>query len=355
MRAPSSGPSATTETILNASIVTTCLPSDEVSPWQSSFDGHVDLLYSLMKEQCILPFAKKGGGPISPSSLRDGKVRIFNSAIFCNDKFNGSTAVQHVTEQLFLMQALTASLSTIRTREELETAWGTPGFTSQMLLLENADALVDIGTSFLRGWGVHTIGLTHVGRNRLADGNTTVNPEGLTKACQTLLPNLETRGFVIDIAHLAEVCFWELLDSFHGHLCCSHTGLRHFCDTPRNLGDDQISVLLSRNGVIGLSFAPEMLSTSGKSDCRQVFEQIDYLVQRWGSRGFALGSDLGGYETNCSGLESHAQLENLVELMVQAGYPKTEIDALLGGNWFEFYLEALPNGLNGHPENESSA
>ena len=308
-----------------------------------------------MKEKRILPLARKDEGPISPSSLRDGKVRIFNSAIFCNDKFNGSTAAQHLKEQLFLMQTLTTNLPLISTREELERAWCSPGTTSQMLLLENADALVDIDTSFLRFWGVRSIGLTHAGKNRLADGNTIVNPEGLTKACHALLYNLQKEGFVIDIAHLAEVCFWELLDSFQGPLCCSHTGLRHFCDIPRNLTDDQISALLSRNGVVGLSFAPEMLTLSGQSDCRQVFEHIDYLVQRWGSRGFGLGSDLGGYETSCSGLESHGGMERLVEHMVQAGYPTPEIDALLGRNWFQFYHQALPSNVNGHPENESSA
>jgi membrane dipeptidase len=327
--------------------VTSYSPNADPRPGGPVFDGHVDLIYTLQQVDPVRPLAETESGPLTPQSLADGQVRIVNSAIFCFDHFNGEAAVQHMKQLLLLSEALCADMPLLQTRLDLERAWQTPGEIARLLLLENADALVDLGTGALAAWGIRTVGLTHVGSNRLADGNTVQHPQGLKPPAKDLLLELEQGGIVIDVAHLAEPGFWQLLDRFAGRLCCSHTGLRCFCDRPRNLSDEQVHVLLEREGMIGLSFAPEMLTPNRPATVDDVFRQIDHLVQRFGSRGIGIGSDLGGYDGSCVGLEDHGRLVHLVEAMILAGYHDSDINALLGDNWYRFYRDILPTEAPG--------
>lgn len=322
--------------------MTTFSPNVEAAGAPPVFDAHVDLVYALQQADPIRTLAETRLGPFTPASLSAGQVRVVNSALFCRDDHNGPEAVLHLKQQWFLSETLTGELPVIRSRPDLDRAWNAADGTAKLLLLENADALVDLGTGPLEGWGIRTVGLTHVGGNRLADGNAVADPGGLKPAARELLPQLEQAGLAIDLAHLAEPGFRELLDLYHGPVCCSHTGLRRYCDLPRNLSDEQIKALRQRGGLIGLAFAPEMLTGDGQADAETVFRQLDDLVQRFGWEGFGLGSDLGGYTGSCRGLENHGGLPAWVARLARSGYPRQAIRGLCGENWRNFYRQILP-------------
>jgi microsomal dipeptidase-like Zn-dependent dipeptidase len=55
-----------------------------------------------------------------------------------------------------------------------------------------------------------------------------------------------------------------------------------------------------------------------------------------------LGSDFGGYNGRCDGLEDHARLPALAARLERAGYPDTAIAGIMGENWRRFYAAALP-------------
>jgi membrane dipeptidase len=305
-------------------------------------DGHVDLVYAMQRNATETPFAELAAGPITPQTLARGGVRVLVGALYCTDVHNGPiTAVTHLRQLLAFADRQLTGLIPIRTATQLEACCRGETAPGILPLLENGDALLDLPLKILEAWGLRVVGLTHAGPNRLADGNAVVRPGGLRPAGRQLVAELAQRGWAIDLAHLAEPGFRELLDLFPGPLLCSHTGLRRFCDRPRNLEDAQIAALLNREGVLGLAFAPEMLVPAGPADCEDVFRQLDWLVQQYGDTGVALGSDLGGFDGECRGLEDHGQLGRLARRMARAGYPEASVARIMGGNWQRFYGRLL--------------
>jgi membrane dipeptidase len=316
-------------------------PSAEV-PWRV-FDGHVDLVYALQRQGQERAFAEVSEGSLNLRSFAVGGVRLLSSALYCADVHNGPlTAATYLQALLNAEGRLLASLPLLRTASELEATWAGGGKPGRLRLLENADALLEFGVAAACAAGIVTIGLTHACRNRLADGNAVTSPHGLTVAGRQLLVELAAAGRVLDVAHLAAAGFREVLAGYPGSLCCSHTGLRRFCDRPRNLADDQLAALFGRGGVVGLALAPELLTADGVADLDGVFRQLDWLVQRFGWEQIGLGSDFGGFDGTCAGLEEPARLPALALRLQRAGYPVAAIAGIMGENWRRFYAAVLP-------------
>ncbi len=304
------------------------------------FDGHVDLVYALQRP----PHPVLAASPFAPERLAAGGLRVMTSALYCADAYNGPAAATHLAELLAVDQRLLGGLPLIRTRRRLAEIWQGSGLSGRLRLLENADALLEFGVAAACAAGIVTVGLTHVGRNRLADGNAVANPGGLTAAGRILLTELATAGRVVDVAHLAPPGFWQVLADYPGPLACSHTGLRRFCNRPRNLAAAQLAALFDRGGMAGVAFAPGLLGAQGGSDLEAVFRQFDWLVQRYGAERVGIGSDFGGFEGVCRGLEEPARLPVLAERFLRAGYPAAAIAGIMGENWRRFYGAVLAPG-----------
>jgi microsomal dipeptidase-like Zn-dependent dipeptidase len=96
---------------------------------------------------------------------------------------------------------------------------------------------------------------------------------------------------------------------------------------------------MGRKGIIGITVNPEMLAVDQRAGLFQVFEQIDWLVQRYGDGQVALGSDFGGFDVSASGIEHPGKFQALAALMAQHGYPCSSVEGIMGANWYRFYRE----------------
>jgi membrane dipeptidase len=302
-------------------------------------DGHVDLLYDLERRGVRAPFAEMCDGVITPEALQAGRVRLMVCALYSEDRFNGAAhAAKRLGELRHQADAQLAALLRLGPGR----SW--PSFTegtSVVMLLENGDALLDADLDELEDWGLKVVGLTHAGGNRIADGNGVDAPQGLSDAGRSLLRELARRDWVIDVAHLSEPALDEVLRDYSGPLISSHTGLRPFCDRRRNLSEGQAAAICARGSLIGLTLAPEMLNGSSIAERAEVVRQIDWLVQRFGPQAVALGSDYGGFDGTCSGLESYAHWPLLAGELRALGYPATAVREILGENWLRFYRKVF--------------
>jgi membrane dipeptidase len=308
----------------------------------AAIDSHVDLLYDLIRHHPEAPFQEVPDAWVSLPKLVEGGVRVIVSVIYCMDAFNGP--IKSADNLRYLLEYVGRNLrkpETIHTVEELEACYHGSGDPGALLLLENADALVEFPPEALKRKGFRVVGLTHVGRNRVGDGNSVPEPEGLTPAGRNLVGELDRLGFAIDTAHLSDPAFREVDELFSGPLISTHTGLRTLCNTPRNLSDEQVRIILSRGGMVGIAAYPGMLSIDGCADISHVFRHIDRLVQKFGPHGVGIGSDFGGYDDICKGFEDYSRLPRLAELFADAGYPDSAVQGIMGGNWFRFFSKLL--------------
>jgi membrane dipeptidase len=305
-------------------------------------DGHVDVIYRLMDGEKNISFHELSEGPVTLDKLEAGKIRVFAAALYCPDTQNGPDwSLDYLKRLLAFTETGLKPLKHIETAQDLEACYTHGRETGFLLLLENADALVDGSLDELHKKAVKVIGLTHVGRNRIGDGNGVSYPERLSTEGRRLVSKLDTDGFAIDIAHLSRPCFRDVLDLFRGPLISSHTGFRFFCDRARNLDKDQLRAIFERQGMVGIAADPAMLSTYGTASIEDVFKHIDWVVQKHGPRYVGLGSDFCGFAGINEGLEDISKLHDLTRHFHDHGYPPEAITDILGGNWYRFYSSLL--------------
>lgn len=308
-----------------------------------AIDGHVDLLYMMRRKWPDKSFSDVDDAEVTVKGLAEGRVCALVSAFYCEDVYNGpGKALPHLEELLRYAERSLPELPQIRSAGDLDACFRGARGPGVLHLLENADALADCGAGRIKERGFVAVGLTHAGKNRLGDGNSISFSNGLTSLGRRVVKDLNSLGMVLDVAHLSEPCFWEAAGLFEGPLITSHTGFRRTCDTPRNLSDQQLEILMARRGVVGVTFNPEMLAPDGIATLQDVVEQLDWLVQKYGPEGAALGSDFGGFDGRLSGLEHIGRLGGLGDLLSQRGYPDEAVAAIMGGNWYRLCSSVLP-------------
>lgn len=313
-------------------------PQSHIYP---AIDSHVDLLYDLLRRHPDKLLEEIPDAWISLPKLAEGNVRVIVSAFFCKDDYNGPQAADNLRCLIEYGERCLNGLTAIHSAEALEACFHGAGGPGALFLLENADPLVEFTPLALKRKGFRAVGLTHFGSNRICDGNAVPEPAGLTPVGQELVRELDRLGFAIDTAHLPDPGFWDVVDLFSGPLLSTHTGLRAFFDTPRNLSDEQIKTILSRSGVIGIAACPGILSENERANISLLFRHIDWFVQKYGPEGVGIGSDFGGYSTTCTRFEDHTRFPRLAELFENAGYPETAVAGIMGGNWFRFFSGLL--------------
>lgn len=308
-------------------------------------DGHVDVLYEMTNSREDIPFDQLTNSPVTIEKMRAGSVRILVAALYCPDTANGEgSAAPYLRGLIDYASKFMTGLVHVRSRDDLDNCLrrDTPGM---ILLVENADGLFELDRAILAKAGIRVAGLTHMGRNRIADGNNVRFPGGFSSSGTELVRELSAEGFAFDVAHLAERGFRDLVRIHDGPLLSSHTGIRPLCDIPRNLTVEQIRIILERKGIVGIAADPTMLSLDGKAAIEDVFRNIDWIAQRFETEGIAIGSDFCGFHSPNHGLEDISKLADLAGPLLDAGYPRESVEGIMGTNWRRFYDGLFANDL----------
>jgi len=311
-------------------------------PVFAAIDGHVDLIYEMTRRHSNVPLRSIIDGAVTLAGMREGNVRAIAAALYCADSFNGQgSAAPYLRSLIDYAAAYFTGLDRIKSPGDLQRCLEHEAFPGYLLLIENSDALLDLDLDELKNAGMRIAGLTHAGSNRLGDGNGVQCPQGLTAAGKRLVKELGARGFAIDVAHLADPGLADLLRLFDGPIVSSHTGFRFFCDTPRNLTRQQLGALFARDGIVGITVNPEMLSSKGRAGIEDVFRHIDWVAQKHGPDHVAIGSDFCGFDCPNADLWDISRLPLIAEVLRKRGYPDDAVERIMGGNWRRFYQALL--------------
>jgi membrane dipeptidase len=303
-------------------------------------DGHVDVLHEMFKSRLDVPFEELSDLPVTLEKMKSANVLGVVFALYCPDIHNGAGSADYLSSLLTYAEKYLTGLFHINAAEDLNDCimQGRPGM---IWLIENADALLDFDRTRIEHAGIKVAGLTHMGRNRIGDGNNVPFPEGLTGEGKALVRELARGGFAFDTAHLAQPGFRDLTRIFEGPLISSHTGVRALADIPRNLTRNQIAAILERKGVIGIAADPKILTPSGEASIKDIFRHIDWIAQSFGADGIGIGTDFCGFFDVNAGFEDVTRLSDLTLIMRRHGYPEPEIAKIMGQNWRDFYESIL--------------
>lgn len=221
-----------------------------------------------------------------------------------------------------------------------------------ILAMEGADPVLQPSTiEEFYEVGLRSIGLTHYGANRYGGG--TRSEVGLALEAVELLDHIHRLGMTLDVTHLSDVAFWQAVKRFPGRIHASHQNSRRICDWQRQFSDEQYKVVIERNGVIGMAFDIIMLQngyvrseSQRDATMETVVDNIDIVCQLAGNANHVgIGSDLdGGYgcEQTPADVDRISDLQKLPMLLSERGYPESDIQLIMHGNWLRFYEEVLP-------------
>ena len=154
--------------------------------------------------------------------------------------------------------------------------------------------------------GVKMVTLTWNGKNTIASGHDT--QDGLSPFGREVVRVLEDRRIVVDVSHLNDVGFWELMKVVRRPFAASHSNARSVCGHRRNLTDDQFRAIVSMGGVVGLNYYRSFVSdryaengSEARADGEVTFEELAAHLERFldldGEDAIALGSDFDGSDT----------------------------------------------------------
>ena len=349
-------------------------------------DTHIDVPYRLHKEWVDVSVATEDGDFDHPRAARGGLDALFMSIYIPADVDAAGDARAFADELIDSVEKLTArapgkfAIATCTTdiRALKET-----GKIAMAMGMENGGPIEGdfANLTHFTERGIRYITLTHSKSNHISDSSYDENErwEGLSDFGKALIPEMNRQGVMVDVSHVSDRAFWQVLNLTRVPVIASHSSLRHF--TPgfqRNMTDEMVKALAENGGVIQINFGSSFLTSTAReySDRAQealetyrsealsdadealaeemsqafseqyrrdhpypyasvddVLDHIDRVVLLAGIDHVGIGSDYDGVGDSLPlDLKDVSDYPNLVRGMLERGYSEADIAKVLGEN-----------------------
>jgi len=306
-------------------------------------DGHCDTVLEIFKKNRKLNTLSKTGQLDIPR-LQIGGVDVQVFAIYIEKEFKPEHSLQRALQ---LIDSLLLELSENKDVIELAASYEkiksivADGKIAAILAIEGGEAL-EGKLSNLRIFyqlGVRLITLTWNQRNDIADGSDYLNSKrGLTSFGKNVVLEMNRLGMMIDVSHLSESGFWDVLKHSRHPVIASHSNCYQLCPHQRNLKDSQIRAIAEKGGLVGITYVPDFLRTENrKAVIDDVIQHIDHIVSLVGTDFIGLGSDFDGCLELPEGLEGADKVFQIKEQLMQKGYKREDIQKIMGKNFMNFF------------------
>ena len=239
--------------------------------------------------------------------------------------------------------------------------------------------------AFFRDRGISYIGLAHALSNHLADSSydEVRKWNGLSDFGKEVIREMNRLGIMVDVSHLSDEAFWDVLEVSKVPVIASHSSCRHF--TPgfeRNMSDEMIKAMAEKGGVIQINFGSSFVT----EEAMKWFDEMDTARSAWlsehgytedgeersqfkdmyladhpfpfadmddlmahymhvielvGIEHVGIGSDFDGVGDSLpEGMKDVSFYPNLVERLLKQEYAVADIEAVMGGNLLRVWQAA---------------
>ena len=350
-------------------------------------DGHIDVPYRLQEKWVDVSQATDGGDFDYPRAVAGGLNAPFMS-IYVPASLDDSDESTKLAHQLIdyverIVDESPDKFAIARSVKDVESQFDA-GLISLPMGMENGSPLqgdmANLHAFYNRG--VRYITLAHSQANHISDSSYDVRRKwrGLSPFGQLLVTEMNKVGMLIDISHVSDDAFYQVMELTRTPVIASHSSLRRF--TPgfeRNMDDEMLRALARNGGVIMINFGSGFVTreaqqyrlkynqarkaftaVNGNSDAalarfdreyksqhpypystlEDVLNHIDYVVKLIGIDYVGIGSDYDGVGDSLpTGLKDVSTFPNLVEGLLKRGYDRREIEKILSGNFLRVWRE----------------
>ena len=221
------------------------------------------------------------------------------------------------------------------------------------------EKVYDMGARFMQ--------LTYNNQSLLATGCYEKNDSGVTRMGKEVIKEMNRLGLVVDMSHSAEKSTFDAIKISSKPIAITHANPSFWFAAKRNKSNELLKALADSNGMIGLSLYPHHLKDKSNCTLESFCEMAAKTAELIGVKHIGIGSDLcighpdsvvdwmrNGKWTKTKdygeGSSSDASFpkqpdwfkdargfKNLESGLKKIGFKDTEVNDILGNNWYNFY------------------
>lgn len=347
------------------------------------FDAHCDAVMRAYDGECDFVAGEDRGHVDLPRLLAAGHcVQIF--AVFAPSRYYAGRDVRALAEQAIgtihgWAVASGGRLSVARTAAEVGQAvrTGPPARPLAALIgLEGADPLEGQAENLAHFFDLGVRLVIPAWDDNVFSGTSGGDGGGLSAEGARLVEFAETLGVMLDVSHLSDVAFEQVLALTRAPFVASHSNCRSLCPAPRNLTDAQIQKLADRGGVMGINLAPDFLDpdylaawdgvmaaakgadaaerqrireAAGPQlaaiplpDPDRIAWHVRHAMNLGGEGCVGLGGDLDGISRMPAGIEGVQSYPYIADILRGAGLTERQVELVCWGNMARVFGEVLP-------------
>ncbi len=168
---------------------------------------------------------------------------------------------------------------------------------------------------------------------------------GLTPLGRDVVVRMGELGVLADVSHGSDKLFYDVAAISRARgvpFVASHSGADAVCRCPRNLTDEQISLLADRGGVVGLDFCADFLSADKTAAGQEqaLLRHAEHILGKGGEDVLAIGSDFDGIPTNAF-MRSASDMPRLFEVFSRKFGPRVT-EKIAFSNAFRVFSAVMP-------------
>ncbi len=274
----------------------------------------------------------------------------------------------------------------VRTADEVRAAFAS-GRIGLLMGMENGSPIEgDLSKlDALAARGIGYVTLCHSRDNHICDSSYDERdtPRGLTEFGREVVVRMNELGVLVDVSHISDDAFWEVMEVTRAPAIASHSSLRHFVPGfERNMSDAMVERLAENGGVVQINFGSTFVTAAAnahgserraaitafmnehdlprdhedtvafvadwdsahpfpRADVRDVADHIDRVVELAGVEHVGFGSDFDGVGDSLpDGLRDASMYPNLIAELLRRGYSESDIEKIASGNVLRVMDEA---------------
>ena len=353
-------------------------------------DTHVDVPYRLEEKPADVSNATDDGNFDYPRAIAGGLNAPFMS-IYTPAELEAEGGSKAKAEDLIdlvygIVESAPDKFAIALSPDDIEAQF-TKGLISLPMGMENGSPIEgDLANlKHFHDRGIRYITLAHSLSNHIADSSYDENRQwdGLSEFGEQVVREMNRLGIMIDISHVSDAAFYDVIEITSAPVIASHSSARHF--TPgfeRNMSDEMITALAGNGGVIMINFGSSFVTDEAQkystarrdaykeyresgeldesdelnkefnaiydgthggfpySDLEDVLDHFEHVIQLVGVDHVGIGSDYDGVGDSLpTGLKEVSSYPNLVHGLLKRGYNDEDIEKILGLNLLRVWRE----------------
>ena len=340
------------------------------------FDAHCDTAMKVLDQGADF-LAEEGGAHVTLPGMISAGLRAQVFACFVLEERFPGRAAERAEEMIGAIEGMIAAsagrMVKVIDRASLSASFA-GGPIAAIVGLEGADPLGGRAENLRRFFDLGVRDLIFAWKDNPFSGTAFGEDLPLSPEGERLLGLAEELGVMVDVSHLSDSAFQDVVRMAGRPFIASHSNCRAICPHPRNLTDPMIRAVADAGGVIGINLSPAFLDPEYHRIAAPIFEaamkgdltdeererlrlefdriprpKLEWAVEHvlhavnvGGEDAVGIGGDLDGISKAPLGIESVADYPRLIDLLRKRGLSERVVEKVAYRNFLRVFGEVLP-------------